>query len=133
MAVMDDPRRKLRKFGLTVGTAFLVLGGVSRLRGHESVSLGLLGAGAVLFVLGLVLPQALRPIEKGWMAFAMVLSWINTRIILTVLFFVAFTPLGLVRRMFKDSLDRKFRDGQSTYWHPRERKPAGRVQYERQF
>jgi hypothetical protein len=133
MTVMDDPRRKLRKFGLTVGTALLVLGGVSRFRGHESVSLGLWAAGGLLFVLGLVLPQALGPIEKAWMGFAMVLAWINTRIILTVLFFVAFTPVGLVRRMFSDSLDRKFRDGRSTYWLPRERKPAGRVQYERQF
>jgi|GraSoiStandDraft_4_1057263.scaffolds.fasta_scaffold00399_13 hypothetical protein len=133
MAVMGDPRRKLRKFGLTVGTAFLVIGGVSRLRGHDSVSMGLWVAGGLLLAFGLVLPQALGPVERGWMALAMILSWINTRIILTLLFFVAFTPIGMARRLFKDSLDRKFRDGRSTYWHPRERKPAGRVQYERQF
>ena len=130
---MDDSRRKLRKFGLTVGTALLVIGAVSRLRGHESVSLGLAAAGGLLLVLGLVLPQALGPIEKAWMALAMVLAWINTRIILSVLFVAAFTPVGLVRRMIHDPLERKFRDGKSTYWVPRERKPAGRVQYERQF
>ena len=130
---MDDPRRKLRRFGLTVGTALLVLGGVSRLRGHESVPLGLWAAGGVLLVFGLVLPQALRPVEKAWMGFAMILAWINTRVILSLLFVLAFTPVGLVRTMLHDPLERKFRDGKSTYWLPRERKPAGRVHYERQF
>ena len=130
---MDDQGRKLRKFGLTVGTALLVIGGVSRLRGHESVSLGLGAAGGLLLVLGLVLPRALRPVEKAWMALAMVLAWINTRIILSVLFVLAFTPVGLVRRMIHDPLERKFRDGKSTYWVPHPPKPAGRVQYERQF
>jgi hypothetical protein len=130
---MDDPRRKLRKFGLSVGTVLLVIGAVSRLRGHESVSLGLGVVGGLLVLFGLVLPRALGPVEKAWMAFAMVLAWINTRIILSVLFFVAFTPVGLVRRMIHDPLERKFRDGKSTYWVPRERKSAGRVQYERQF
>lgn len=130
---MDEARRTLRRFGLTVGTAFVVLGGISRLRGHGPVGLGLLAVGAILLVLAVILPQALRPIEKAWMGVAMVLSWINTRIILSVLFAVAFTPIGLVRRMLGDPLDRKFRDGRSTYWLPHERKPAGRVTYERQF
>jgi hypothetical protein len=130
---MDDSRRKLRKFGLTVGTALMVLGVVSRWRGHGPVAVGLWTAAGALLVLAIVLPQALGPIEKGWMAFAMVLSWINTRIILSVLFVVAFTPVGLVRRMHRDPLDRSFHDGRSTYWRRRERKPSGRLQYERQF
>src|SRR5262245_73747 len=129
---MDD-RRTLRKFGLTVGTAFLVIGGISRFRGHGAVSFGILAAAGILLALAAVLPQALRPVEKAWMGLAMVLSWVNTRIILSVLFVVAFTPVGLVRRLLGDPLDRKFRDGRSTYWRPRERKPTGLPQYERQF
>src|SRR5581483_9239218 len=105
---MDDSRRKLRRFGLTVGTALLVVGAISRWRGHGPVSLGLWSAGAVLLALALVLPQALRPIEKAWMGLAAVLSWINTRIILSLLFVVAFTPIGVVRRMLRDPLDRAF-------------------------
>jgi len=130
---MSDPRRKLRRFGFTVGTALLVLGVISRLRGHGPEALGLSVAASVLLALALVLPQALGPIERVWMRLAMILSWINTRIILSVLFVVAFTPAGVVRKMFRDPLDRRFRDGRSSYWLRRERKPSSRLHYERQF
>jgi hypothetical protein len=128
-----NPRLKLRKFGLTVGTALLGLGAVSWYRGSVRTASILSAAGGVLLVLGLVLPQALRPIEKAWMALAMVLSWINTRIILTLLFYFVFTPVGLVMRVFRDPLNRKFREGNSTCWIRREAKAHSRTSYERLF
>jgi hypothetical protein len=123
----------LRKFGLTVGTALFVLTAVSWYRADVRTTSILAAAAAGLLVLGLVLPEALRPIDKAWMALAMVLAWINTRIILTVLFFIVFTPAGLVMSVFRDPLNRKFRDGQSTYWLRRDGKTRNRVLYERQF
>lgn len=129
----DDPRLKLRKFGLTVGAALLVLGGVSGYRGGTWLPSVLGAAGGSLLLLGMVLPEALGPIERAWMALAAVLSWISTRIILTLLFYVAFTPIGLIMRIFRDPLNRKLRDGSSSYWIRRGRKGHDRVAYERQF
>jgi len=77
--------------------------------------------------------MALGPVERGWMAVAMVLAWINTRIILTVLFALVFTPVGLVMRLLRDPLNLKFRDGRSSYWIRRDAKSFERLQYERQF
>jgi hypothetical protein len=129
----ENPRRKLRKFGLTVGIALLVIGSVSWYRGGVRVPQILGGAGGLLVAFGLLLPRALQPVEKAWMAMAMVLGWINTRILLTLLFYVVFTPVGLIMSFFRDPLNRKFPDTSDSYWIRREAKGSDRPLYQRQF
>jgi len=124
---------KLRKFGLTVGGAFLLLGGIRAYLHAGYFSTGLLAVGGTLFVFGLVLPNALGPVEKAWMKMAMALAYVNTRIILTVLFYLVFTPVGLVMRLMRDPLNRKLRDGSPSYWIKREEKSSSPMLYERQF
>jgi len=129
----DSPRRKLRKFGLTVGTVLLILGTVSWYRGGVYLPPILLGAGGGLLVFGLILPQALRPVEKAWMTMAMGLAWVNTRILLTLLFYVVFAPVGLMMRMLRDPLNRKFPDDSRSYWIRRDVKSPAQRTYQRQF
>lgn len=123
----------LRKFGLTVGAAFAFLGGVSWWRGHELPPRILWTIGALLFVPGLLIPTILGPVHRGWMAFAMVLGHINTRIILTVLFYLVFTPIGLIMRLFRDPLNRSLRHQTDTQWIKRSLEPSDPERYERQF
>lgn len=52
------------------------------------------------WTLALVAPKALHPIYKGWMKFGQVMGFINTRIILGIVFYLVVTPIGLVRRVF---------------------------------
>lgn len=125
--------QKLRKFGLTVGGAFLVFGAIRSYFHFGTGAMVLFGIGGVLSVFGIVFPTALRPVEKVWMALAEALAFINTRIILTVLFYLIFTPIGLVARMFKDPLNRKLHDGSTSYWIRRQPKPADPAVYQRQF
>jgi hypothetical protein len=75
----------------------------------------------------------LGPVEKAWMRFAEVLGRINTRIILTVLYCLVMTPVGLLRRWLADPLDRKMRDGSSTVWVSRPRAPVDPERYRQQF
>jgi hypothetical protein len=124
---------ELRKFGLTVGAAFVVLGGVSWWRGHELPPRVLWILGGALFVPGLVAPALLRPVHRAWMAFAHVLGHVNTRIILSVLFYLVMTPVGLVMRLFRDPLNRSMRDTQGSQWIKREIEPLDPARYERQF
>src|SRR3954469_5604458 len=98
----DSTSRELRKFGLTVGAAFAVLGAVSRWRGHELPPKILWSLAVLLFVPGLVAPAVLGPVHRAWMAFAAALAYVNTRIILGVLFYMILTPVGLVLRLFHD-------------------------------
>jgi hypothetical protein len=125
--------QELRKFGLTVGGAFLVFAAIRSYLHFGNFAIVLFGVGSALSAFGLVFPAALRPVEKAWMALAHVLAYVNTRIILTVVFYLVFTPIGLIARWVKDPLDRKLHDGSTSYWIRREPKPADRAIYERQF
>jgi hypothetical protein len=127
-------KKDLRKFGLTVGGIFLVLAGISWWRGHEIPPMILGGLGVLLFVPGLVAPTTLRPVEKGWMRFAAVLAYVNTRIILTLLYYILFVPVGLLRRTFgNDALNRKLGQGETSDWVKREAQPVDAARYRMQF
>ncbi|MFN2397237.1 MAG: SxtJ family membrane protein [Gemmatimonadaceae bacterium] len=89
-----------RRFALTVGIAFLALAAISRWRGHDVVPWVLAGVGAGLALAGIVIPGLLGPVYRGWMAFGLLLSKVTTPIFMSLLYFVAITPLGLVMRVF---------------------------------
>jgi hypothetical protein len=127
------PQPVLRRFGLTVGGVFLFLGCLSWWRGHEVVPRVLWTLGAPLVVLGLVAPTLLAPVERGWMAMAEVVGRFNTRVILSVLFFVVITPVGWVRRWRQDPLNRRMHDGQPSNWLRREQGPVDPARYRHQF
>src|SRR5512139_4035474 len=102
-------KSELRKFGLTVGAAFTVFGGISWWRGHEVPPLVLWTVGGALMVPGLLFPTILGPVHRGWMKFAAVLAHVNTRIILTLLYYVVITPVGFIMAFFRDPLDRSWK------------------------
>ncbi|MEI6831388.1 MAG: SxtJ family membrane protein [Candidatus Omnitrophota bacterium] len=80
----------------------------------------------------LILSNLLKQIYKVWMRFARILSWINTRIILVIMFYLVFTPVGLVMRLFRiDLLERNKNKG--SYWKKKERKDFNFLDYERRF
>ncbi|MGD8874892.1 MAG: SxtJ family membrane protein, partial [Gammaproteobacteria bacterium] len=86
--------------------------------------------GAAVFAgTGLILPQALRPIYLLWMKIGHALGWINTRIILGLVFFVMFAPIALVLRIFgKDPMHRKLDDDAGSYRVPSEKLPRERME-----
>jgi hypothetical protein len=122
-----------RRFGLTVGGVFLVLGVLSRARGHTTAPLVLWTLGVLLVVPALVAPAVLGPVQRVWMSAAGLLGEVNSRIILTVVFYGLFAPVGFVLRRIRDPLDRSWRDGATSTWVPRPREPVDRERYERQF
>ncbi len=126
-------KTELRKFGLTVGGAFLLLGAVSWYRGHEIAPRVLWGLGALLTVPGLIAPTLLGSVQRGWMAFAAALGHVNTRILLTAFFYVVMTPFGFVLRLVRDPLNRSMRDTGDTNWVRRQPQPVDPASYERQF
>lgn len=70
----------------------------------------------VLTGLALVVPQALIFVYKPWMKFGAIAGWINTRIILAVLFYLVVAPTGLVMRLLgKDPMARKFDKSSASY------------------
>ena len=126
-------RQHLRKFGLTLAIGFTVIGALSWWR-HHTVAPTILWALAVLNgVPALVAPTTLGPVERVWMKVGNALGWINTRIILTALFYVVVTPAGMVMRLFRDPLDRELSETQVSYWNRRPATPFDPKTYQRQF
>jgi hypothetical protein len=93
-----------RKFGFTVGTAFLVLGGIVMWRGKQRTATVLLTLGGLLIVAALVAPTALGPVERGWMKLAHLISKVTTPIFMGVTYFIVITPIGYIRRLAGGSI-----------------------------
>ena len=125
---------ELRRFGLTVGGMFVLLGLVSWWRGHVRPPIVFWTAGTLLLVPAFVAPLILEPVRRGWMRFGMALGEVNGRIILTVFFFLVIAPLGFVLRLFvRDPLDRSLADRKTSTWIRRPPAPVDRARYEQQF
>lgn len=123
----------IRKFGITIGLFLMILAGFLFWRGKESFEIFLI-SGLVLLVLGLTIPIVLKPVYWIWMVLAVILGWIMTRVILSLLFYVVITPIGLFSRLSGNRfLDLKWDKSKDTYWNYRNTKQLNSEDYERQF
>lgn len=133
MEKLDLGRHNLRKFGLTMGTVLCLIAVFVLLsRKHSVYPLILLSA--FFFLSVFINPAILRPIYIFWMRLAFILGWFNTRLILIVIFYLIFAPIGLIIRLFgRDLLERKIDKDKSSYWISKQKAVFGKLNYERQF
>ena len=124
---------ELRRFGLVVAAGLSALALFGWFRGHTHGPVVLGTAAGALLLAALVAPRALHGVRRAWLGLAAALAWLNTRVILSVLYYAVFTPVGVIRRAFADPLDLRFRDERSTYWVRRATPPLDPKAYERQF
>lgn len=125
-------KKELRNFGLIVGGMFCLIGIWPAVRYGEALRSWALVPGSLLVLLGLVMPTVLGPIFRLWMKMGHVLGWINTRIILGVLYFGLITPMGMVMRLFGwDSMRRALNQDVETYRVVRRARPRSHMM--RQF
>lgn len=133
MAVDSGTRltpREGRKFGLTVGAAFIVLAAIGLWRGHLIVPVGLGTLGAALGLAGLAIPGHLGPVHDLWMRGAHAISKVTTPIFMSIVYLVVITPTGLVMRLLGRDPLRHERSGKG-YWILRE--PGESSSLDRQF
>ncbi len=105
------PANPEKSFGISVGIVLLLIAGFLVWRERLATAQIMGGIGAVLLVLGLVQPRLLKWPSAVWWRFAMILGYVNARIILTVIFTIVFSPLGLLWRIIgNDPLARKRRN-----------------------
>jgi small basic protein len=133
LKAIKSGKKELREFGLTIGAILVILGGVALWRGR--CFWPYLFTGGVLFaVLGLFLGGVLKPLQKVWMAAALVIGFFMSRLILAILFYAVITPMGLIAKVSgKDILDEKMDKGCSSYWKERDAGPKSKESYEKQF
>ncbi|MDX1460237.1 MAG: SxtJ family membrane protein [Xanthomonadales bacterium] len=120
---VDIPDRPgLRQFGLMFAAVLAVLFGVV-IAGFRHgwtawhawplwpwIVAGMIAAWA------LVHPASLKWLYRPWMRFAVVAGWINTRLIMLLLFYLVMLPIGLVMRLFgHDPMRRRFDPDAGSY------------------
>ncbi len=117
---VDTSKKALRSFGWVVGGVLLVIAAVVWWRNDFVLTTAayVLGSlGAALVVLGLAVPVVLKPVYRVWMALAVVLGFIMTRVILSVVYYLVMTPIGLAMRLFgKDPMHRRIDPDATSYW-----------------
>ena len=105
---MKGPKNPERSFGVSVGGVLCLIATYLAWRGRIPRAEILGAVGAVLVVLGLTAPRLLKPLSDLWWRGARALGYINSRILLTILFGIALVPLSLIwRALGTDPLARK--------------------------
>src|SRR5687767_5414962 len=126
-------RRTIVSFAMIVSAALLVIAAFQWRRGAPQwVLVTLLSIAAALLLGAAIAPSLLRPVYRGWMRLGEVLGWVNTRIILTLIFFLVVTPIGLLMRLFGRSPIAVAKRNDS-YWTDVEPHSYGDRHVEKQF
>jgi len=121
-------RTELRNFGLIVGGVFGAIALWPAIFRGGDIRTWCLALAALLIVPALIVPTALAPAHRAWMALASILGWVNTRIVLGVVFFVVITPIGLVMRLTgRDPMQRAFDRAATTYRVRRTSRPGAHL------
>ena len=130
---LDCSARALRRFGFTVGIALLGLGTLLVWR-QRGAGWPFVAVSVIILLVALVQPARLRLFHRGWMTAALAMGWMMTRVILTVVFILVVTPIGLLQRLSrKRALDLAFRTGAESYWEARSAGRQSADDYEKQF
>jgi len=105
------------RIGWEINTAMLILFALSQL----------------ILIPSILVPRLMEPIYKAWMLLALLLGLFMTKVIITIVFIVIMTPIGLVRQLFvRDPLKLKADKNATTYWVKKEDEFSAE-RYEKQY
>src|SRR5215510_2461586 len=127
---MSDTKR-LRSFGFIVGSIFALIGIWPAVWRGQPLRLCSLILGGMFIGLALAWPKSLTHVYRLWMTVGEVLGWINTHIILGVLLYLLFTPLGWCMRLRgKDPMRRTLAPEAESYRVVRQPRPSSHMRHQ---
>ncbi|NNE05788.1 MAG: sxtJ [Xanthomonadales bacterium] len=128
-------RQELRQFGLRFAGVLAVLFGLLipwfrfGLAAWPAWPMWPWIAAALVAAWAAVHPASVRFLYAPWMKFAAVAQWVNTRLIMLLLFYLVMLPIGLLLRLFgKDSMQRRFDPQAETYRVESEKQPPSHLE-----
>ena len=129
---IKSSRKDLKNFGVTIGFILLMIG-VFLFVGEKDSFIYFFSIGLIFIGLGLINPVVLKTLYKIWMTFAIIIGWVMTRVILSVLFYLIISTIGIFARLVgKDFLNLKSKNNES-YWNIRNKEHELNQDYEKQF
>ena len=116
----DPSRRELHWFGGIFGIFFGLIGGLIWWRFDAPGVTRVLWVGAAtILVFFYAFPKIRRPVYLGWMYASFPIGWVVSHTILALIYYLLFTPMGLLMRLFnRDTMQRRFDRSGKTYWVP---------------
>lgn len=130
---IDTSEKSVKKTGITVGIVLIAISFLLWWIGKESfVYFSIIGG--IFVILSYVAINVLKPFHKLWIGLSLVLGFIMSRVILTLLYYFVVTPIGLVAKIVgKKFMPLGFDKSATTYWEKREKTIKEKIDYERQF
>ena len=96
-----NSKKQLREFGILLGIVFPVLFGfIIPLIFQHNYRVWTLWIGIPFLIIGIYKPILLNYPFKGWMFLGDLLGWINSRLILCLIYFTVLLPIALIMRLF---------------------------------
>ncbi len=132
-------KKELRSFGAIFMGGFVVLGRIKYfwpferlISQNRTVGLWMMGLGIVVGAIGLTGTKLALPFYWVWLGIAYVMGNIMSRVIITGIYFLVFTPMRFLSTLAgRDKLQLK-KSTSDSYWHDISL-PAEADKYERQF
>ena len=105
-----------KKFGIALGIILSIIATILLVM-KKSSYIYFYGAAPFFIVAALTVPIIVKPVFILFLYIAHVLGWVMTRVILSLLFYLVITPIGLISKLFgKKFLDMKFSREKESYW-----------------
>jgi len=109
-----------RSFGLVFTLVFSIVG-LLPLTGGAPIRVWALVIAGLFFAAALLLPGLLNPLNRLWLRFGLLLNRVVSPVVLGLLFYLVFTPIGFLMRMLgKDPLGMRPDPRAESYWISRE-------------
>jgi Saxitoxin biosynthesis operon protein SxtJ len=129
---LDNSTKNLRKFAVTIGVIFILFS-VWLLYNNifTLFSYIFLPSATLLIYLGFVYPKRIKKAYKIWMGIAFILGWFVSRFLLSILFILVLTPIGLIAKVVnKKFLNLDFKQRGNSYWI---KKDSEKIKYDKMF
>lgn len=134
---MTKPRNELKdlkQFGSVLAGILLIFGTINFLKGRTNVCFWLFGFAVITIFLVLAAPKHIKPIYVIFSKIGHMIGWVNTRIILTLIYFGFITPIALMMKIFgRDSFNRKINKSEMSYWVKHVTAKATKEKLEKQY
>ena len=122
-----------KKFGMFFAAVFLALCGYFYWTGSVHLSIAMAVVSVVLALIAIIRPVWLLPLNTLWMRFGWLLGAIVSPLVLGMLFFLLFTPLALMMRLFGRDELRIRKQSSGTHWKPRQPGELSAGSFKNQF
>ena len=130
---IDKSDDAVKKTGLTVGVVLILVSLLLWYLGKNSFMYFSIVGGLFVILTFIAIPL-LRPFHKLWMMLALIMGFVMSRVILTLLYYLVLTPIGILAKIVgKKFMPLGFDKNALTYWEKRENPVKQQIDYERQF